>query len=199
LSALDDEEVRNAIQSHFDNNEILLRVRALGTFFPTGHDHICFDFAYSDKIRLYNESVVVIVNDDSKVIGFEDHFKTDIVTKVLSRPKGSIAKEQDSVGRENQGDLPFILDRPSEAGRVLDPAQVSMRSDRSRGYFQRIGISPTANPTSPFQSLRSGTSFETSESSDAWTDNRMRHDIVWDNTWDPVEDDPWDPRWILEG
>lgn len=51
--------------------------KGVGYIFPTGLDHICFDFSYSDEIYIYNESIVDIVNDELKMISFEDHFKTE--------------------------------------------------------------------------------------------------------------------------
>lgn len=199
LNALDDEKVRNAIQAHFDNGEVLLRVRALGTFFPTGHDHICFDFSHSDKIRIYKESIVVIVNDESKVIGYEDHFKTDITTKVLSRPQRRARRESDIMSGKPQGEMPFVLDRPSINGRVLDPEQVQRRTERSNAYITGRGITPITMPRSPYTSSVSGTSFETTSSCDAWTDEPVfSSDTVMDSYWDPADDDPWpNPVWVF--
>ena len=83
---------------------------------------------------------MVILNKDSKVVGYEDHFD--------SFPRNETTLPQNFVkpgeaADESTTDLSFALQRPSIGETILPPTEGIARKERSNAYLQRIGVSPT--------------------------------------------------------
>jgi hypothetical protein len=130
LYTLKDERMVNAIAKRLEKNSTLIDIKALEYNFYSGLNHIFFEFSVSDNIGLKRDTILVIVDPHSNVVGVVDQFDPDHPNPFLP----PISKLQKTYGEE-----PFVIDRPTDTDEItFTEEQLMFTRLRSKEFFDKI-------------------------------------------------------------
>jgi hypothetical protein len=150
LYTLKDERVVNSIEKRLEKGSNLIDIKALEYNFYTGLNHVFFEFP-STELGLSRDTVLVIVDPNSNVIGVVDPFNPDQPNPLLP----PITKLRKTYGEE-----PFVIARPSATEELnFTEEELAFTRLRSKEFFDKINeTSKDRPPDGPCAFGRSTTS-----------------------------------------
>jgi hypothetical protein len=130
---LKDKNAVNSIMSRFERSQSLLSIKALPYNFATGLNFICFEFSPQSETIIGNDSVLVILNGDCKVVGIVDPFDA-------KQPNNWVPRLPEKEEADNVMATPFALARPSATEKMnLTSQQFYPTEVRTMDFFARLG------------------------------------------------------------